>query len=186
MRKKIENMNKIAEVFKILSEEHQNILKVVEHLEKKCDLYNSGEEINYDFIEDVLDFIVNYADKFHHAKEEELLFKEFQKAINSGSTHCNPLEQMYHEHDVGRGYVTEIKKGLSEKNEKKIISNARDYINLIRDHIFKEDNILYPMADETLTKEVKKTMLNKFKDINKINEDNKKKYIDFIRRLQNV
>ena len=179
-------MTKIAEIFKILSEEHQNILKVVECLEKKCDLYNSGEEVNYNFVENTIDFIINYADKFHHAKDEDILFKEFQKAVDSGYTHCNPLEQMLHEHDSGRNYIREIQEGLSEKNKSKIISGAQNYTNLIREHIFKEDNILYPMADEALTKEVKEIILNKFKDIDKINEDNKKKYIDFMRELQNV
>ena len=58
-----------------------------------------------------------------------------------------------------------IEIGLKQNDKQKIIEGANGYIRLIRDHIFKEDNILYPMADDALSDEVKKNMLNKFKKI---------------------
>jgi len=55
--------------------------------------------------------------------------------------------------------------GLEENNNKKIIENARDYAQMIQEHIFKEDNILYPMADEALSTAVQESMLDKFKEV---------------------
>ena len=70
--------------------------------------------------------------------------------------HCNPIEQMLHEHTLGRGFV----KGLSEAVEKgdkaEAVKNARGYCELLQEHIFKEDNILYPMADEALKESAQK------------------------------
>ena len=61
----------------MLSNEHQNILKVVDALLKECNTLELDKPINNDFFLKSIDFIKNYADKFHHAKEEDILFQEF-------------------------------------------------------------------------------------------------------------
>ncbi len=152
------------ETSKMLSGEHENILKVVDALESGIEQLKD-KDIDTDFFRKVIDFIRNYADKFHHAKEEDILFKEFNKCAEEGCVHCNPVEQMLSEHDEGRKNVKIMETGLDEKNKNKLIEGARGYTQLIREHIFKEDNILYPMADDALSDRVQKTMLNKFKAI---------------------
>src|SRR3989339_54737 len=107
-----------SETSEILSKEHEYILKVVDALELEITQLKN-KNINATFFAKIIDFIRNYADKFHHEKEEN-----------------------------------------------KLIEGARNYIRLIREHIFKENNILYPMADEALSKKVQKTMLEKFNKIN--------------------
>ncbi|MGR3310884.1 MAG: hemerythrin domain-containing protein [Candidatus Brocadiales bacterium] len=146
---------------KILSEEHQRILKVIGALLNECDELESGKKLDKDFFEKAVDFIRNYADRFHHAKEEEILFVELCK--DTVKMHCNPVDQMLHEHDLGRKAVKGIVEGLKDNDKEKIMDNARDYARLLQDHIFKEDNILYMMADEVLSDNVKKSMLKRFK-----------------------
>lgn len=154
-----------TETSRILSKEHEGILKVVDALESEIrELEN--KKIDIKFYKKVIDFIKNYADKFHHAKEEDILFKEFNKCAEEECVHCNPVEQMLFEHDVGRKNIKMMETGLDEKNKNKLIEGARHYIELIREHIFKEDNILYPMADEVINQDVQKAMLEKFKKIN--------------------
>ena len=46
---------------------------------------------------------------------------------------------------------------------KKVKELAEYIIKNLPDHIYKEDNILYPMADEALNQQVQKSMLDKFK-----------------------
>ncbi|MEK6832478.1 MAG: hemerythrin domain-containing protein [Nanoarchaeota archaeon] len=149
---------------KLLSDEHKTILKVVEMLEEEC---NSLKEknIDKDFFIKVIDFIRNYADKFHHAKEEDILFKEMCKP--NVEMHCNPVEQMLHEHNLGRNFVKNMELSLNKNDKNELVRNAREYIVLIREHIFKEDNILYPMADEALGKTAQESMAKKFAEIGK-------------------
>ncbi|MFH1317306.1 MAG: hemerythrin domain-containing protein [Candidatus Woesearchaeota archaeon] len=153
-----------SETSRILSKEHENILKVVVALESEIEQLKDMD-IDTAFFKKVIDFIKNYADKFHHSKEEDILFKEFNRSAEEGCVHCNPVEQMLVEHDEGRHNVKMIEEGLAENNKDKLARGARGYIDLIREHIFKEDNILYPMADEALSEEVEKSMLKKFKEI---------------------
>jgi hemerythrin-like domain-containing protein len=169
---------------KILSEEHQNILKIIGSLNKECGELESKREINKVFFEKVIDFIRNYADKFHHAKEEGILFVELKK--DSVELHCDPIEQMLYEHDLGRNFVKRMEEGINENNKEKIIENARGYCRLLQDHISKEDNILYPMADEVLTNEVHKEMMEKFQkaETEKFSQGTKEKYLSLTEELK--
>src|SRR3989344_3349948 len=171
---------------KILADEHQNILKVIDSLNNECDAIESGKEINKEFLTKAIDFIRNYADKFHHAKEEDILFKEFVKKTeeNDGCIHCNPVEQMLVEHDEGRNFVKQMEQGVKENNKEKAIEGTRGYTRLLQEHIFKEDNILYPMADEALDKKVQDNMLKKFKKIEKERSKDKEKYEKFAKSLK--
>ena len=167
---------------KILVEEHKNILKIADAIEKECDSLEKGKKVDDEFFKSVIDFIRNYADKFHHAKEEDILFKEFSLMAEKGEVHCNPVEQMLFEHDEGRKFIKGIEQGMSEINRKKVIGNARNYIRLIREHIFKEDEILYPMAEKILGKKQYVKMLKKFKEIENKKKQKNKKYMELVKR----
>ena len=165
------------EALKILSEEHKNILKVIDTLLKECDSLQSTNKINKDFFKKTINFIREYADKFHHAKEEDILFVELCK--EEVKMHCNPTKQMLYEHDLGRDFVKRLEEGIEENNKDKIMENARGYAHLLQEHISKEDNILYPMANEFLSQEVKDKMLEKFKQIEK-----NKKHLMLLKELE--
>ncbi|MDP3026300.1 MAG: hypothetical protein Q8N63_01225, partial [Nanoarchaeota archaeon] len=72
----------------ILIDEHKNILKVIQALENECDSLESGKKIDKIFFEKSINFIRTYADKFHHAKEEDILFVEL--CSDEVKMHCNP------------------------------------------------------------------------------------------------
>ena len=63
----------------ILTDEHKNILLVINRMLKECGNIDSGNRLNENFFIKSVDFIKNYADKFHHAKEEDVLFMELNK-----------------------------------------------------------------------------------------------------------
>ncbi len=100
--------------------------------------------------------------------------------------HCNPTQQMLHEHDLGRNFIQELEKGIEENNKDKIITNARGYAQLLKEHIFKEDNILYPMANEALNQDTKNEMLKKFRKIDQDLIKENEKHLLFIKELKNT
>ena len=150
-------------ITKILSEEHQNILKVIESMLSECDSLEKGKELDRTFFEKAIEFIRNYADTFHHAKEEDVLFKIMLD--NADGMHYNPIPVMLHEHDLGRNFVSSMVIGLEGNDTKLLIENAREYGFLLRDHIYKEDNILYPMAEEAVSEEDKERVLQLYDEV---------------------
>ncbi len=66
-------------VTRVMTEEHQLILRMISLVEKNTTLMEQGQFRNWQFFLDAVDFIRNYADRFHHAKEEDVLFIELIK-----------------------------------------------------------------------------------------------------------
>ena len=134
-----------------LKTEHRAIESALEILEEICKGLEKGETVNSEDILDLIDFIKGFADSCHHAKEEGVLFIEMEKA---GLTKDGgPIVVMLEEHTAGREFVKNMTEASQGENIDKdlFIINARGYINLLKQHIEKEDNILYPMADKLLT-----------------------------------
>ena len=165
------------ETTKILNKEHENILKVIASIERECEQLNNGKEIDEKYFEKAIDFIINYADKFHHAKEEDILFEEFNKV--SEQAHCNPVDQMLHEHNIGRNFVKGMKQAIKIKDKEELIKNAQGYAELLKEHIYKEDHILYPMTEEVISEEKQEEMLRKFKEIK-----SDQKYLDYVKEFE--
>ena len=176
----------MKDVTGMLKEEHQLILKAIDVLLNECVQLDEGQELEKSFFEKVIDFIKNYADKFHHAKEEDILFEK----LNSDTVqmHCNPIPQMLYEHDTGRDFVKGMERGLEENDKKTVIENARGYAYLLKDHIMKEDNILYPMAEEALNDEQKDSILKEYNEVevNKFPKADISKYLAIIIELEKL
>jgi len=169
-------------ITKILSEEHQHILKLVELLEKECS--NPAKEVSDSFFLRVIQFIKKYADQFHHRKEEDILFVELNQKAET--MHCNPTYQMLHEHDLGRQMVREMEEGIKTKDKGRVLNGAKGYSQLIKEHIYKEDNILYPMAEETLGEKEKKELSQRFMEADQKNKRLKEEGLEILNELMKV
>lgn len=93
----------------------------------------------------------------HHAKEEAILFKYLE--VPGVLTHCNPLPQMLHEHQQARTLVNGMQHALAAENADLLAQQANQYITLLREHIYKEDHILYPMAERGMTEAMQQALL---------------------------
>jgi len=142
------------DITQTLVNEHRLILRMLAILEKNALRTARGEYGNYRFYLDAVDFIRNYADRFHHAKEEDILFEAL---VTNGMPRANsPVAAMLMEHDQGRAYVRAMEQAATEALAGKpgmdgiIAENALGYLELLKEHISKEDGILYPLAERLL------------------------------------
>lgn len=149
----------------VLKHEHRIIEKVLGAVEK---LANTQGAIPVEQWEKALDFIRNFADKCHHLKEEGLLFPALEE--HGIPREGGPIGVMLMEHEEGRGYVRAMAEALSavkqqpEAARPRLVGNARAYVRLLREHIPKEDDILFNMADDVLTPEEQKELLREFEE----------------------
>jgi hemerythrin-like domain-containing protein len=144
---------------KLMMEEHQYILRMLEVVRKACYGVLKGEAICYEDFELMIDFIRNYADAHHHGKEEKLLFNEMV-------THLGPLGNklvthgMLVEHDSGRLFIQELSAALErvkegdEMSKLDVIANAISYTHLLKRHIEKEDTVIYTFAQRQLSSDI--------------------------------
>ncbi|MDW7681194.1 MAG: hemerythrin domain-containing protein [bacterium] len=129
---------------KILVDEHkwiERFLAIVPALAEKIDIYR---EKHVSWILEGVDFIRSYADKFHHAKEEDILFKYFDEKLDI-------IQVMRQDHTAARNHVKAIIEALEDKNKEAVVDHLNSYQQLLVEHIKKEDEILYPWMDRNLT-----------------------------------
>tara|TARA_Y100000310_G_scaffold229967_1_gene232391 strand:- start:1057 stop:1578 length:522 start_codon:yes stop_codon:yes gene_type:complete len=143
-------------------EEHDQILRFLDLLERtRVELRNSGPATD-GFKQWAVDFIVDYADRSHHSKEEDCLFPLLeQRGIpNQGG----PIGMMLHEHNTGRQWVQRMRDavGQSEAMDLEFADAAAKYIALLRQHIAKENEILYPMGMQAMNEEDDTHLLSQF------------------------
>lgn len=145
------------EATEMLMEEHRVIERVIEALERAVQRLRDGEAVEPEFFLHAADFIRNFADGCHHAKEEGVLFKAMEAA--GMPSEGGPIGVMLVEHDQGREHT----RGMVSAAERlqqgdgaavgQLITDAAGYAALLRQHIQKEDQILYPMADQVIPAE---------------------------------
>lgn len=138
----------------VLSQEHRAIEARLDALEEQINAIAAGQPFPRRFFDEALDFFRNFADGCHHSKEENLLFprlKERGMPANGG-----PIAVMLAEHDEGRAYLRAVRENLDAAEpadgeaRRAVLDNAAAYIELLRLHIQKEDNILFRMAQMIL------------------------------------
>ena len=145
----------------VLKDEHRVIEKVLDAMERQLD-----RPVERDFFEKAIDFLRHFADGCHHAKEEDHLFPVLESA--GIQREGGPVGCMLHEHEQGRALIGMIAGNLdaAARGEAGACQNLRRagaaYIALLRQHIFKEDNVLFAMADQALGPQEQQLMRDAF------------------------
>lgn len=144
----------MSNAIKQMMNEHQTILRVLAALDMMVQKLITEEKVPREDIAKFGYFFKNFADRLHHGKEEDRLFK---KMVEHGFPRdYGPVGVMLSEHDMGRERVRLIneigsRKGdLSKEEISQLIKAAEEFIPLLFFHIHKEDNVLYPMAKSAL------------------------------------
>lgn len=138
----------------ILMEEHRVIERVLIALERAVARLSKGEDVYLRFFTGTIVFIKNFADGCHHQKEEGILFPAMVE--NGLSKETGPIAVMLAEHEEGRRYTQKMRQALermqtcNDASANELAQNAQGYIKLLRQHIYKEDSILFPLADKII------------------------------------
>lgn len=167
--------------------EHRLIERMLEIVKREAASIRETNEINPVFIDNVVDFVRIYADRTHHGKEEDILFRDLTKK-NMTTEEKRIMEELVEEHRIGRKIVGE----LVESKERHlagdhtaletVLAKLEFLISFYPRHIEKEDKVFFPAMIKYLSVEEQEEMLNEFRqfDSNMIHE----KYRRFIEKLE--
>ena len=153
----------------ILVEEHNVILKVLECTEKMVAQATESGMLDALAANSAIDFFRNFADRCHHAKEEDRLFIAMEE--HGFPRQGGPTGVMFDEHVQGRALVSGMAGTVAQAaaGDRRAIQtfaeHAGNFIELLRNHIAKENNVLFPMAEQSLGGAELETMLADFKRI---------------------
>jgi hemerythrin-like domain-containing protein len=147
----------------ILMDEHRVIEQVLDCLEKLADRCEAGEKLDRTSALEALDFFRHFADRCHHAKEEGHLFPllEARGLARVGG----PTGVMLHEHEEGRRLVAAMAGAVEGDSPNAFARLARAYVGLLREHVRKEDQCLFPMADGILSPAEAESLSRSFENV---------------------
>lgn len=187
----VEKINEtMMKAIEILMKEHDSILKMIEITQN---IFRKPEgEFNIEHVRNVIDFIKNFADKYHHMKEEDVLFKEMEEY--GMPKEGGPIGVMLTEHDQGRFFVKNAAEAVEnyqngDHNAYEIMRNhLLSYCELLTNHIHKENFILYPMAEKILPEACLNNIWQKFEETDNSvnNSEYSGKYLNMVEELSKV
>ena len=154
----------------VLRAEHQIILRVVRVLAMLMDRFEQAGEFTEAPLAKCVEFIRLFADACHHGKEEDLLFPvlESRGIPRDGG----PIGVMLYEHNVARGLTKDMAGALADARTGdpaariRFLQAARQYIDLLTNHIFKEDNVLFDMGDRMMNPDDQRSLTTQFCAVN--------------------
>jgi hemerythrin-like domain-containing protein len=147
--------------------EHRLIENMVSLMREEIVMINEESEVRTAFIDVIVDFFRIYADRTHHGKEEDILFRELKKK-KMDSQHETIMNELIEEHIYGRktvGRLIDAKenflKGDSDALEK-IVECLTEISEFYPRHIEKEDKRFFYPCLEYFSQGEQDEMLHEF------------------------
>ncbi len=151
----------------VLAGEHNLIRQALDNFSLAVEKMENGERPPKEFFETVVNFSRTFSDKFHHFKEEHLMFNTLAQK-KEGAIDAQ-IDSLKHQHERGRDLVTVVDKSIDgysrgeESQSMDLLESLASYISLLRHHIHREDYVFYPLVDKELSQEEQAALLSEFK-----------------------
>ena len=149
--------------------EHRLIEKMLMVADKELEKIRKNKTVDPVFIDVLVDFIRIYADRTHHGKEEDILFKELEsKPLNDNDR--KGMRELIDEHVSARKIVQELVEAKTKyldgdlNSIDTIMERLAFLINFYPGHIRKEDKVFFPDTEKYFSGEELDKMLNDFRD----------------------
>ncbi|HNO80080.1 MAG TPA: hemerythrin domain-containing protein [Phycisphaerae bacterium] len=153
----------------MLRAEHKTILRVIAVLDKLVTRDQQGQGFERDALGKCVEFFRLFADACHHAKEEDLLFPMLES--HGVPRDGGPIGVMLYEHQIARELtramgdaLAELAQGIDAAREQFHVA-ARQYIQLLTNHIHKEDNVLFNIGDQVLPDQDRVSLCEQFCEV---------------------
>ena len=149
-----------------LRNEHEAIRVMLRVVDSMCHQLDRGTPVDVGDLDRVIEFFKVFSDRCHHAKEEEYLFVALEQA--GVPREHGPIGVMLHDHEEGRRCIRGMAEGIAkyrageEGAEAAIVANGRAYVQLLSQHIEKENQVLFPLAERVLPRQKKQELLRQF------------------------
>ncbi|MGI6454191.1 MAG: hemerythrin domain-containing protein [bacterium] len=150
----------------ILENEHRVIEQVLACLIRINDEAQEKGKLNAESARQAIEFFQTFADQCHHGKEEVHLFPMMES--KGYPRYGGPTGVMFHEHEQGRSFIRAMSEAIDAAAQgdavalAKFGTNATSYVNMLSEHIRKEDHCLFTMANNAMSDEDQQKLMELF------------------------
>ena len=167
--------------------EHRLIERMIALIKDALAKIRSGGKVDPLFVDTAVDFVRTYADRTHHGKEEDILFRDLaERALSADDRRI--MDELIEEHLFGRQTTRALVEAntLYRNGDESALADIAIALHTLVDfyprHIVKEDKVFFPAAKSYFTEEEDQMMLAEFREFDRkmIHE----KYESVVERLQ--
>lgn len=150
----------------VLRNEHEAILRMLDGLDLLSKKLLGNVPVSTHTLNGYLEFFRLFADRCHHGKEEDVFFPLLER--RGIPREGGPIGVMLFEHDHGRELLQEMTAAAGDYEKdpqsasRRWVRAAQQYSQLLREHIMKENNILFLMAERVLSPEEQSSLAEDF------------------------
>jgi hemerythrin-like domain-containing protein len=145
----------MVEIIEMLRQEHRNIEKLLDVIERELSVFDRGERPDYEVIGAVIDFFEKYPDSCHHPKED-IIYEKFKTRAPKRTASIADLRAEHREGALRLRRVAQaIDNVLKDQDllRESVDQIVRDFIDGERKHIALEDQQVFPAIVDTLRTE---------------------------------
>jgi len=152
----------------VLQHEHTVVLLVVDAMDREAQAIRGGAPVRADEVTKMVAFMREFTDGCHHNKEEKVLFPTLKQVSPAAN---GPVTVMLAEHEQGRQHARAVVAALpvaaagDSVAAAAVADNLAGYAELLRAHIDKENQVLFPFAERTLSADDKARLAQEFERI---------------------
>lgn len=145
----------MPEVLRQLRKEHADFAKLLDVLDRQLAVFAAGERPDYDLVRKVIDYFLDYPDAVHHPKEDLI----YRQIIGRDGPLAKTVGDLEHEHDRLASKTRDLAEILSEILAEELIDRTRvrdmteDFVRSYRHHMRREEEQVFPAAEEFLSPE---------------------------------
>lgn len=163
----------MTDAIKKLFEEHDHIVNVADAIRQAGNMIGSRDEEYAKLSKDCIRFFRLYADRYHHHKEEEILFPEMCK--KSEMLEDGVIHEMLENHSDFRDMLSDIEKKIDAGELTAAHAKMMDYTGALLDHIAAENDEVFQMAETLLDDRELENMNFRFDDCDRDLGDKEKR-----------
>jgi len=146
--------------------EHRLIERMLRIFDGEVRRISEQNKVDTVFIDTAVDFIRTYADRTHHGKEEDILFRDLAKK-EIAPEHARIMNELIEEHMYARQTVGKLVDAKTkyiggENTSQSVIAYMKELTRFYPHHIEKEDKHFFYPCMEYFTKEEQDRMLSEF------------------------
>lgn len=140
----------------VIKREHRNLYRVVHLLDALVRDHNEGSALDLDLMTQIFEYIETFVDRFHHPKEDRYLFARLRQRNPMAIAILDELEDEHRNLPQAlvrmRATLEDLKTGQAGA-EARFAEQVADYLRVQTKHIQKEEGVVLPMAQNSLTEE---------------------------------
>nr|VFK54200.1 MAG: Hemerythrin-like domain-containing protein [Candidatus Kentron sp. TUN]VFK59417.1 MAG: Hemerythrin-like domain-containing protein [Candidatus Kentron sp. TUN]VFK68567.1 MAG: Hemerythrin-like domain-containing protein [Candidatus Kentron sp. TUN] len=145
----------MSKIIKQLHTDHVNMARLLDLMDEQLEVFQMGGTPDYVLMVDIMQYMANYPDLFHHPKENLI----FERLVELKKSTRADVSEIVREHDVltrlGEMFLNGLKAVVNEYPVERgnLESSARKYISTLRAHMNREEGHIFPVVLEMLQKE---------------------------------